>query len=286
MDNRDLWMHLHARPIDLARWEYLQGNCDAPKVVEALAWYQNDDGGFGHGLEADNWNPNSSPIQTWKAISILRELNYFNRELPLVSKMMKFLLAELEQGLWKTLIPSNDAFPHASWWNYDPNAETWGYNPSASLLGYLYRLGEKLEGEVRQALDYYLAQSVAEMHEFPLFMDLYFDLRHTNWDSRELLQFKHKLEGDLKKLLVTNPDQWAGYGLRPSSIFTPDHREFILPYEKAIEQEKQYLLRTANADGTWEVPWDWGQFPQEFTLAREWWQAELIIRYTRFLQLF
>ncbi|MFA6693930.1 MAG: hypothetical protein WCS44_03750, partial [Bacillota bacterium] len=58
------FVYRNARPLDLALWKYHfeAGGSDA--VVEALSHYQNLDGGFGHALEPDCWNPNSSPIQT------------------------------------------------------------------------------------------------------------------------------------------------------------------------------------------------------------------------------
>jgi len=42
-------------------------------VFDVLSQYQNPDGGFGHGLEADFWNPFSSPVQTWAATEIVHE---------------------------------------------------------------------------------------------------------------------------------------------------------------------------------------------------------------------
>lgn len=41
-------------------------------VAEALLLYQNDDGGFGHGLDMDNWNPNSVPYNCLFALELLR----------------------------------------------------------------------------------------------------------------------------------------------------------------------------------------------------------------------
>jgi len=58
------WMYREARPIDLARWQYHFENGTQNEVIHSLAAYQNSDGGFGYGLEADSANPNSSPIQT------------------------------------------------------------------------------------------------------------------------------------------------------------------------------------------------------------------------------
>lgn len=73
--NARKFIYRNARPLDLARWQYHFENGSAEAVINALSYYQNDDGGFGYALEADAWNPNSSPIQTWTATEILREIN-------------------------------------------------------------------------------------------------------------------------------------------------------------------------------------------------------------------
>lgn len=65
------WMYRNAHPVDLSRWRYHFVDADNAAVLVA---YQNEDGEFGHGLEADSWNSESSPIQTWCATEILREV--------------------------------------------------------------------------------------------------------------------------------------------------------------------------------------------------------------------
>lgn len=67
------FIYRNARPVDLARWRYHFEGGAREEVLTALAAFQNEDGGFGHGLEADSLNPNSCPIQTWNACEILRK---------------------------------------------------------------------------------------------------------------------------------------------------------------------------------------------------------------------
>ena len=70
------FIYRNARPLDLARWNYLFENGNKENVLRILASYQNEDGGFGHGLEPDCWNPNSSPVQTWVATEIIKEVAF------------------------------------------------------------------------------------------------------------------------------------------------------------------------------------------------------------------
>lgn len=70
------WMKGNARPLDLARWRFHFEGGSQQAVLDELAAFQNPDGGFGNGLEADCWNPDSSPMQTWAATEILKEVGF------------------------------------------------------------------------------------------------------------------------------------------------------------------------------------------------------------------
>jgi hypothetical protein len=70
-ENARAFMYRCARPLELALWQYHFEGGSAENVLHALSFYQNADGGFGHALEADNWNPHSSPLTTQTATEIL-----------------------------------------------------------------------------------------------------------------------------------------------------------------------------------------------------------------------
>ena len=64
-------VHRNARPLDYTKWRFLfeNGSCDDFLLV--LSSYQNEDGGFGHNLECNNWNPNSAPYTVCIALDYL-----------------------------------------------------------------------------------------------------------------------------------------------------------------------------------------------------------------------
>jgi len=289
MDNvtrkMDVWMRRRARPVDLARWNYLQGRSPSREVLAALAAFQNADGGFGHALEPDSWNPLSSPMQTWRATHILREIGCFDPGEPLVRALRDYLLVTNAGGKWKALIPSNDEYPHAPWWHYRAEEEFWGYNPGAALLGFLARVGALLEPEIHLSLAALLEQKEPQMHELPRFLDLYTDLSAVGWNGAELRAVKEKLSNDLQKTVVTDPALWFEYVLRPSMVFSTENQEFHEPFALAIKQEQQWLIETMEEDGSWPISWEWGQYPEAFPIAREWWKGDHIVMYARFLRL-
>ena len=75
-DEIRLWVYRNARQLELALWQYEFENGSADAVLSALAFYQNQDGGFGNALEPDCWNPNSSPYTTLCAIEILKKIDF------------------------------------------------------------------------------------------------------------------------------------------------------------------------------------------------------------------
>ena len=69
------FIYQNARPLDFARWRFHFENGSVDDVIQILEAYQNEDGGFGNALEPDCWNPNSTPIATWFADEVLREID-------------------------------------------------------------------------------------------------------------------------------------------------------------------------------------------------------------------
>ena len=65
------FMYRCARPLEMALWQHRFEGGSADSVLHALSFYQNEDGGFGHALEADNWNPSSTPLTTQTATESL-----------------------------------------------------------------------------------------------------------------------------------------------------------------------------------------------------------------------
>ena len=50
-----------ARPQEFTMWKCAFENGSVEDFFGVLSAYQNEDGGFGHNIEANLWNPNSSP---------------------------------------------------------------------------------------------------------------------------------------------------------------------------------------------------------------------------------
>jgi hypothetical protein len=137
-----LWMYRNARQIELSIWRYHFENGNTEDVLSSLSVYQNDDGGFGHGLEPDSWNPNSSPYTTLTAINILNSINFNDNHHPIIQGIFKFLERKIycsENG-WDFNIPSNNDYAHAPWWTYNEEAnKVEGIGVTAGIASFILR---------------------------------------------------------------------------------------------------------------------------------------------------
>jgi len=107
-------------------------------VVDALRAYQNDDGGFGHGLEPDKRCPLSLPIDVEMALDAFAAAGAVEQSM--VTRACDFLASvAAPDGAVPLAFASIEDYPHAAHWSdwaYQP-----GLNPTAGLVGRLHGLG-------------------------------------------------------------------------------------------------------------------------------------------------
>ena len=308
------FIYRNARPIDYARWCYHFENGTAEEVLKALKAYQNEDGGFGHALEADCWNPNSAPMQTWYATEILRELFVTSKndkvfELIKNSDLIKGILCYLESSLdeeekgWGNCIESNNNYPHAPWWEYSITSKEQQllnerfndiYNPTAALAGFILMYAPKDSDIYQKASciaeraieDILIVEETGDMHVISCFVQLLEYIKMTNVS----VEFKtYELEQKIKTLvhgtISHNKEQWGkSYLCKPSqymrskeSIFFEQNREIAL-------FECDFIRKTQMDDGTWSIAWAWGSYLEEWAISQNWWKSDAIIKNCLYLR--
>ncbi len=71
-ENAAVFMQTMARPLEQTLFDYHFSNGSVATVLGQLAKFQNEDGGFGHGLEPDMQAADSSVLATTVALQRLR----------------------------------------------------------------------------------------------------------------------------------------------------------------------------------------------------------------------
>lgn len=280
----------NARPLDMARWQYHFESGSKEAVLSALSAYQNTDGGFGHALEPDSWNPNSSPIQTWVATEILREIEYTDKTHSVIQGILRYLEsgADFNGHSWHNTVLSNNDYPHAPWWQADAESlDRVDYNPTACLSGFGLFFADKnskiydtCKRIAKEAVDTYFSNGLLDdMHTALCYIRLmeYCEESETA-DLFDLEALKVKLKEQVSHSITKDTAAWeTDYICKPSQFFNTRDSIFYEDNKKIAEYECDYIIKTQLADGTWSIPWGWADYPAEWEISKNWWKANAAI---------
>ena len=292
------FIYRSARPVDLAVFRHAFENAPAEDIIAALAAYRNPDGGFGHGLEADNFNPLSTPMGVWKATEYIREAGGLDPSHPIIKGILHYLESgdgfDAERSQWANVVPSNNDVPCAIWWKCPEDGGEFKYNPTAALAGFIvryaengskiYRKGVRL---VTEAAEWYLREAPIEQHIARCFITMYDDCKAAGvmpFDGDALLK---ALDEVVEKSVCRDPARWWEYLPRPSAfIKSRQSRFFRADLEDICLAECRFIRDTQNPDGSFYVPWTWGNDYNEWHVAENWCKAIIAIDNLRFLREF
>ena len=295
-EHAQAYIHRHARPLDLARFRFHFEGGSREDVLRELAYYQNADGGFGHALEADSWNPASTPIQTWTATEILHEIGCTDASHPIIAGILRYLAsgADFNGHFWSMVTLANNDHPHAPWWTVD-EAGLFGddYNPTACLAGFivrfaekgsaLHRLGLRIAGEACDQLMAHKRQN--DMHTLLCYLRMCEYLREAGEGLLLVDAMLDMLRDDIGRSIDENTELWTeSYACRPSQFFQSGKEPLLADFRALAACECAVIESSQLPDGSWNIPWDWGAYPKEWALSECWWKADGIIRYLRFLR--
>lgn len=290
------FVYRNARPLELARWQFHFENGSSEAVIHALSFYQNEDGGFGHGIESDFLNPNSSPMATWAAAEILNEINFSDKTHPIVTGILRYLESgadfDTQLDQWLNTVPSNNDYPHAVWWTYNGN-DGGNYNPTAALAAFILKFAEpssKLYSKackIAEKAVKWFNESVpfGENYVTACFVTLYNTLNEYAPDLTDIKLFKKKLCENVKICICPEKEKWAvEYVTRPSDFkITPDSI-FYSDNKAAADYECDFIMESQLSDGGFNVTWQWWTDYTEYHVSANRWQSVFAINNMRYLK--
>lgn len=283
------FIYKNARPLDIARWKYLFENGSKEDVVTALIAYQNEDGGFGNALELDCWNPNSSPVQTWVATEIIKEINLNDKNHPIIQGVLNYLSLgkDFDGHIWSNTVATNNDYPHAPWWNFQPSQET-SYNPTASFIGFILKFADKNSKIfelacvlAKEAYSYFKIHFPMEsMHTVSCFVELYEYIKESSVNNLlDIEEFSTLLHQQIQHVITYDTSKWAvDYVCKPSLFIGSKTSEFYMENKEICHCECEFILDTQESDGTWGITWSWTDYPEQWNISKNWWKSDLIIK--------
>lgn len=294
------WMYRNARHLELCLWQYFFENGTKEAVVEALMVYQNEDGGFGHALEADNWNPGSTPITTNYALQILREIAFADREHPIYRGIWKYLESEkdLQEYGWRFTVPENDGHPHAPWWNYNEEENKKEYfGVTAELSAFILEYGgkdsslwKKAEHFAHKLLSMLVADTALGDMGLTAFITLADTVRRLDLAGFAHDRIADRLAEKVSRAIEYDTEKWAYYTVRPSAFIRSPQSPFYKANEEILKKELTYLAETRPPEGVWPITWTWfgnmEQYGAFFSVSENWWKGVRAVENMRLLREF
>ena len=298
------WMHQNARPLELALWNYYFENGKKEAVVDALTYYQNEDGGFGNAVEPDCWNTNSSPYATLTVIGTLRKIGFMETagtEHPMIQGIFLFLESGVHCGEngWDFSIPSNDTFPRAPWWTYDEEEnKLQNLGITAGLCSFILRYGKK-DGWLYQKAMEYTKQILTKVRDTKDFGEmgsggvatLLEDIKQSGLESSYACEgLMEKIGEVINQTIERDTEKWQQYTPRPSQFIETKQSPFYKGNEEIVNKELDYLIETRNPEGVWNITWLWygmeDTYSKEFAVSENWWMGITAIQKLGFLKSF
>ena len=238
----------------------------------------------------------SSPLQTWAATEIIHSLNDADSGHPVVQGILRYLESgvDFDGHTWSRTIPTNNDFPHAEWWSYEPSDESViTYNPTGALAGFALQFskaGSPLQQEAvrisREALETLLSSDHVEDHELSCFHRLVQCVQKQGADigvdGRRAEEF---VRSQANAAITRDTSKWATeYVCRPSRFIRSREDQLFAENEELIRYECKLLRETQLEDGSWPVTWHWSSYPDQWPIAQEWWKSIVVIENIQFLQ--
>lgn len=298
------WMHRNARPLEMAVWNLLYENGSREAVIDALSFFQNEDGGFGSGLEPDCWNTESSPYTTLVAAGILRQTGAADEmgpDHPMLEGIFRYLesgVNKTEEG-WRFSIPSNEHWPRAPWCSYsEEENRKQAMGISAGLCSFILSCGDRDSSLYQNALEEgerllqkaSVASDFGEMGVGGIFQLIGAFAGGGLACSVDLGALSVRMAQAANRAMERDPEKWSSYTPRPSEFIWSPICPLYKGNEEIVETELDYLIDTRERGGVWDITWSWfalgEQYPEAFALSKNWWKASKAIDKIGFLKSF
>lgn len=274
-----------ARPLEKALYAFEFDNGSREQVLEELKLYQNEDGGFGNGLEPDFRCEASSALATTIGLQHLIRIGADESE-PMVQRAIHYALKAFDEEKmgWEIVPKEVETAPRAIWWNYGGDWP-WG-NPSAEMTGLLHHYkglvpDDFLEKLTTHAISYINEEATNDFHELQCLVKLMKEL-----PAEEAEKIDDRVREIANHSVTTDPDKWQDYCLLPLQVVTSPSSFLYEDFKEFIPANIRHLASNQAEDGSWKPTWTWGRYEDVWETAKQEWSGVLTLDNLRVLSAF
>lgn len=275
----NVYMNKEARPLERDIFNYYFNDGKADNILDSLKTFQNDDGGFGNGIEPDFKLIESSPMATSIGLKYLSMLDYNEKSEEMIRRAVEYLekTFDSKRNGWYSVSKKVNEYPHASWWEYKDDINmtvidySWG-NPTAELIGYLYRHRKHLKKLDIKFLIKYAIDKLNNRIEFKSDHEIYCYIRlYNTLDEEFSRKLDDKLNFAINQLINLDESEWENYVPTPLRFIEFDSKNYFGINRKYLNKELDYLIEKLNEQGKIMPTWEWDNYLNEWEKAKiEW----------------
>lgn len=246
----------NARLLERRRFDVAFGGGEGDLVVQALAPYQNADGGFGNALEPDKRVPASQPQDVEVAFHILDEADVLAGE-PVRRACDWLESVSTPEGGVPYSLPSVNAYPHTVWWAVKEPVPPANLNPTAAILGLLLKHRVEHRWIAPATAFCWREIEATETAEFHDLIPMIGFLEHAD-DRVRAARELDRIAGRVAQPGVVEMDPKAqGYRMKPLD-WAPSPESFCrkLFSDSVIAQHLDALAARQESDGGWPISWE------------------------------
>ena len=277
------------RPLERALFEHRFEGAAVEGVLDELARFQNEDGGFGRALEPDSRTQSSSALATGIGLQMLRELGC-PVDHPMVRKAVAYLTKTYDDEVqgWRAVSRDTNSFPHAPWWHDEDGSLAQLFDgfrivPRALIVGSLHHFSTLVPAGW---LDEVTERTVSYIERVELLgegggSDLQYAISLA--EARNLPQhYAKRLEARIREaiptVVVRDSAQWDSYCITPLRI-VPSPQSLgadLIPDD--LQRHLDYQITHQTSEGTWDPAWSWeGTYPEGWPTAEREWRGHLTL---------
>jgi hypothetical protein len=272
------FIQTQARPLDIQLHNYHFNGGSVTAVLHELAAFQNEDGGFGHGIEPDFRSPVSSPMATSVALQYCLKVKAPSSH-GMMQKALQYLQAtfDAEHHYWpSTTLAVNDA-PHAIWWHVSdltpPDEAQWP-NVSAELVGYVHHYQELVSPSFYEEVMARARQNLDNTETLsPLYNLLCWQRTAVLMPPSIQTKINQKIQVTFSQMQPITPETLAEIRV----FWCADNPTAVLAqqYPETVSQLLAQEIANQAADGGWWPTWHWGQYEDVWPIAEKEWAGKI-----------
>lgn len=245
------------------------------EIIEELLKFQNEDGGFGHGLEPDVQMPYSSVLATNVAIKALACVKDVLLKEDIVKGIVHYfedVYNEKKNRFSMSEDSRLDDYPHAVWWNFNKLDENFPFgNPDPEVIGFLHankKHMRKLEinKHIDDVITFVMSDRFLESSMHTLLSTMTF---YKLVDKNAKAKIRERIQLLVDKEITEGIGKWDEYSLEPYKIYVIESS--FLESHKDVLKENLYRVESKVSHLDVMPNWKWYQYDEVFEIVKNDW---------------